>query len=327
MNSIFKIFQELKKNNTSNNEGFAIASLPKIKKHKIGLSVKGLPLFFINSEIKSQEKVLDINLSAISIHFNQKCSLVSSKKIEIEGVYTIIALKTSSVDLQEYFLNIIYLLVLKLPEVTKLKELKVEIENLISLFNRFTKLPIKTIQGLWSELLVIEQSKNPEYLINSWHVSPSDKFDFNDGIDKIEVKSTSKSKRIHTFSLEQLNPNNNSKLIIASLFTVETGMGKTIFDLLELIAEKIYNKEIIIKINQIILNTLGCDFEKSFDKYFDYHMAIDSLAFYDSKLVPKIDNLLIGSEISRVHFDSDLSKIKQVININEDSLLHLSLIN
>ena len=62
----------------------------------------------------------------------------------------------------------------------------------------------------------------------SWHTSPNDKFDFNDGKDKIEVKSTKTVRRVHKFSLEQLHPNINSNLIIASVFVIETGHGKTI---------------------------------------------------------------------------------------------------
>lgn len=325
MQSIFKIFSDLKNEIPKNKEGFSIANLPKIKNHKIGLSKDELPLFFIKCEEVSTEKVLDYNLESISIHFNQKCQLKAKDKKVTEGNYTIIALKTDSVDLQEYFLNIIYFVILKLPEISKLKELKIEVENLIILFTKFSKLPTKTIQGLWAELLVIEQSSNPEYLVKSWHVSPSDKFDFNDGIDKIEVKSTTKSKRIHNFSLEQLNPNKNSKLIIASVFAIETGKGYSIFDLVNSIDDRIKNKEVIKKINEVIIDTLGSDFEKSFEHFFDYQLAKDTLAFFESETVPKINATSICKEVSNVHFDSDLSNAEQLNKIKSNSLLHKAL--
>lgn len=63
-----------------------------------------------------------------------------------------------------------------------------------------------SIQGLWAELFVISIASNPEYLLKAWHSSLNDVYDFNDGIDKIEVKSTSKSHRIHKFSYDQLSP-------------------------------------------------------------------------------------------------------------------------
>ncbi len=325
MLSIFKIFQDLKNVTTSNIDGFTIANLPKIKNHKIGLSKDNLPLF-IKCEDETDQKTLDYNLESISIQFNQKCQLVSNDKKVANGIYTIIALKTDSVDLQEYFLNVLYFVILKLPAIVKLKELKIEVEKLISLFNKFSKLPTKTIQGLWAELLVIEQSSNPEYLIKSWHFSPTDKFDFNDGIDKIEVKSTAKSRRIHNFSLEQLTPNKNSNLIIASVFAVETGKGKTIFDLVKLINDKVKSNEVFFKINEVLLDTLGRDLEKIFERYFDYQLAVDSLAFFDSEFVPKIEVSSIRQEISNIHFDSDLSKIQELNKISIKSLLHKSLI-
>ncbi|WP_318640757.1 PD-(D/E)XK motif protein [Flavobacterium ardleyense] len=325
MQSIFQIFSNLKNEIPEDKDGFSIASLPKIKSHKIGISKEGLPLFFIKCEEVSTEKVLDYNLESISIRFNQRCQLKAKGKKNTEGNYTIIALKTDSVDLQEYFLNIIYFIVLKLAEIAKLKELKIEVENLIILFTKFSKLPTKSIQGLWAEILVIEQSLNPEYLIKSWHVSPKDKFDFNDGIDKIEVKSTANSKRIHSFSVEQLNPNENSKLIIASVFAVETGKGKSIFDLVKSIADKIENSDVLNIINEVIIDTLGSDFEKSFEHFFDYQLAKDTLAFFESETVPKINSTLISKEVSNVHFDSDLSNVEQLKKIKSNSLLHKTL--
>lgn len=326
MLSIFKIFQDLINEIPSKIDGFTIANLPKIKNHKIGLSKDGLPLFFIKCENETNEKALDYNLESISIQFNQKCQLFSNDKKIADDVYTVIALKTDSIDLQEYFLNILYFVILKLPEITKLKELKIEVEKLVSLFNKFSKLPTKTIQGLWAELLVIEQSSNPEYLVKAWHYSPTDKFDFNDGIDKIEVKSTAKSRRIHNFSLEQLNPNKNSSLIIASVFAVETGKGKTIFDLIKLINDRVKSNEVMFKINEVLLDTLGRDLEKTFENYFDYQLAVDSLAFFDSEFVPKIEVSSIRQEISNIHFDSDLSKIQELNKTSIKSLLHKSLI-
>ena len=326
MLSVIKIFQDLKNEIPSKIDGFTIANLPKIKNHKIGLSKDGLPLFFIKCENETNEKSLDYNLESISVQFNQKCQLLSNDKKIAKGVYTVIALKTDSIDLQEYFLNILYFVIVKLPETTKLKELKIEVEKLVSLFNKFSKLPTKTVQGLWAELLVIEQSSNPEYLVKAWHYSPTDKFDFNDGIDKIEVKSTSKSRRIHNFSLEQLNPNKNSKLIIASVFAVETGKGKTIFDVVKLIDEKVKNKDVLFRINEVLIETLGIDFEKIFEHYFDYQLAIDSLAFFDSELIPKIETSSIRLEVSNIHFDCDLSKTEELKKMPTNSLLHKSLI-
>jgi hypothetical protein len=59
--------------------------------------------------------------------------------------------------------------------------------------------------NLWTlaELLVIEQF-NPVYLVNAWHVSPSEKFDFNE-LDKLKLKALQSVKRIQPSKYQ--NPN------------------------------------------------------------------------------------------------------------------------
>jgi len=325
MQSIFKIFQELKKQSSDNADSFNVGSLPIIKNHKIGISQIEQPMFFIKCADSANVKSIDSNLEFISVQFNRKCQLKNNKdKIE-EDVYTIISLKTDSVELQEYFLEIVYLIIKKLSDKPFLKDLKIEVETLINLFSKFSNPPVKTIQGLWAELLVIEQSSNPDYLIRAWHSSKSDKFDFNDGSDKLEIKSTSKSRRIHNFSIEQLNPNKNSSLIIASIFAVETGVGKNIFGLIELIEKRIRDKELSFRINEIIAQTLGKDFEKSFEVFYDYQLAVDSIKYYYSENVPTINSISIPTQLTNVRFDCDLTDIADVKSCKKISLLHSSL--
>lgn len=325
MDSIYKIFQELKTQSSVNGDSFNVSSLPLFKNHKIGISQNEQPMFFIKCADSTNIKSIDSNLEFISVQFNRKCQLKTNKNKIEEDVYSIISLKTNSVELQEYFLKIVFLIVKKLSDKPLLNDLKIEVDKLTNLFSKFSKPPVKTIQGLWSELLVIEQSYEPDYLIQAWHCNKNDEFDFNDGSDKLEIKSTSKNRRIHNFSIEQLNPNKNSNLIIASVFTVETGIGKNIFGLIEKIEKKIKDKELFIKINEIIAQTLGKDFEKSFELYYDYRLAVDSIKYYNSEIVPSINSTNIPSQLTSVRFDCDLTDIENVKNWNNKSALYNSL--
>lgn len=326
MESIFNIFQELREQSLNETDGFKVATLPLVKRHKIGISSNGQPMFFIECNNSAKSESLDINLEFISVQFNRECQLFSNNKKNMKGNYTIISLKTDSIDLQEYFLEIVYVVIKKLQDIPSFRELKIEVDKLINLFSKFSKPPTKTIQGLWAELLVIEQSKNVDYLIKAWHNSVVDKFDFNDGTDKIEVKSTAKSKRIHSFSIEQLNPNKNSNLLIASVFTVETGIGKNVFDLITLIERKLKDKNLLFRINEILAQTLGKDFEKTFEIFFDYQLAVDTLQFYDNQNIPKIDINSIPKAITNVRFDCDLTNVKAIKKIKIKSLLHIALL-
>jgi len=326
MESIYQIYERLKTEPIKNRDYFTISSLPKINNHKIGISKTGQPIYFIKCENDLNTIPLDTNLEFITIKYNRQCQLINEEGLINEDNYTVICLNSDSEYLQEYFVNILFFIISKLPENALLKELKTEIEKLIILFTKLSKPAIKTIQGLWAELLIIEQSKNTDYLVKSWHVSPLDKYDFNDGIDKIEVKSTSTNKRIHNFSLDQLNSNKNSKLIIISVITLETGTGKCVYDLIKNIELKLNDKKLIYRINDLVISTLCQDFEKSFNIYFDYKFAVDSIQYYDSNDIPSINPTNVPENINNVRFDCDLSYIKAA-NINKTkSILHQSIL-
>ena len=316
--SIYKIFTDLQHSESVNKNSFSALSLPFTQKHKIGISPEGYPMFFI--ECDTNVHSLDINLEFISVLFDRPCRLSENDITQFEGVYTIISLKTDNIDFQQYFIEIVCIILEQLSETPSHKQLKAEIQKLIELFSRFSRPPRKTIQGLWAEIFIIEQAKDPEYLIQSWHALPEDKFDFNDGQDKIEVKSTSQIRRVHNFSLEQLSPNHSSNLLIASVFTVQTGRGKNIFDLKNSICQRVSNLQLQFRLNEILSQTLGNDFDKVFDIYFDYQQALDTLAFYDFRDIPTIQHDNIPHEIVNLRFDCDLSCVATIRDKGFDTM-------
>lgn len=236
--------------------------------------------------------------------------MIDDDNRKFSKIYTVITLNQSDCDFQNYFLEVVYLILQKIPKKADGVLIKKEIDKILQLFS-YTSLPAeKSVQGLWAELLVIEQSENPEYLIKSWHSQANSRFDFNDGKDKLEVKSTSLAKRVHDFSLDQLKPNENSKLIIASVFALETTSGKNINDLRKMIFDKIPDLEIQALFDSIMFKVLGNEISKSFDFYIDYQLAVDELKFFDFDSIPKIES--IPTEISNVKFSCDLSNIKSL---------------
>lgn len=325
MKSLNDIFLSLKNESPAKGESYIIAQIPHILNHKIGITKYGQPIFFIKCDDSINSNILDANLEFIAVQYNLKCQLISGKDEVKVGIYTIIYLKDGAEYLQEYFIKVVYVLLQSISEKPSLKALRIEVEKLINLFSKFSKPPIKSIQGVWAELLVIEQSNIPDYLIISWHKSINDKYDFNDGTDKIEVKSTSKSRRVHNFSQEQLITNPSSSLIIVSIFTIETGVGKNIFHLIDRIAEKIVDKDLKFKLLEMIVLTLGNDFEKSRDVFFDYNLAVNSIKFYNSVDIPKILGYNIPTNISNVRFDCDLTDVNIINKDTTTSKLHTSL--
>lgn len=320
MSELYNLFRSLNKENE--NQGYIVSQIPTLINHKIGFSIEGYPVFFIKT-LYTQKKILNKSLQIIKIEFNKECALFIDNVKEINN-YTVITLKSETPEIQSYFLDIIHLSIQKIPEIPTIDEIINELNSLIMLFTDFSKAPLKTIQGVWSEMIVIENSKDVDYLVQSWHSSIFSKFDFNDGFDKIEVKSTIKNKRIHRFSMSQLSKNSTSNLIIASVMTAEVGIGINIFGIRDRIFTKLNDKNLISKVDEILSKTLGSDLENSIDCFFDYNYALDSLKFYQSEFIPNI-NFTIPMEITNINFDCDLSEINSLETITMKSKLLNSL--
>jgi hypothetical protein len=324
-NSGFKVFMSLQNRKQSNPGYILVESVPYSVHHKIGISNDGFPLFFVKCDIET--KSIDINLEFISVMFSQVCSIKEKEK-NSDDVFTIVLLKTFNRDLQNYFTDVFSIILQQLEPVPSEINLQREIRKVIDLFSSISKPPLKSVQGLWAELLVIEKARAPEYLIYAWHISPSDKYDFNDSKDKLEIKSTSKSNRIHRFSLEQLNTNQSSQLLIGSTFVIETGSGKSILNLRDNIISKLSDFKVILRLNEIIFNTIGNEYDKLGDIFFDYQKASDTLLFYNVLDMPSIDIDSIPSQISNVTFDCDLTNVPTISETECDlsnSLLFQSL--
>ena len=292
-------------------KSFRVARINSDLPHRIGCSNEGYPMLFI--ECADNEKVSDIKLSLFRSLFNRKCSLsdVESKSVT-DKVFTIIQMNSTDQDLIKYFLQVMTIVLQKLPVRPEVVLLKEEISKVIEIFTLQHKFSKEIVRGLWAELLVIERSKNPDYLIKAWHVEPEDKYDFNDSIDKIEVKSTSGIDRSHIFSIEQLFPNDSADLIIASVFVNASGIGKSIFDLSDMIVSRISNTESNLKLMEIILTTIGPHVNECSNMKFDYNYAADTLEFFDSKVIPAIQKKDVPPEVNSVHFRSNLADVPSI---------------
>ncbi|MET7029799.1 PD-(D/E)XK motif protein [Sediminicola luteus] len=320
MVDLFKKYLKLKEKGTTKDGFILVDTIPEINCHKMGVSNAGLPIFFIATRDRD-ESALDIKLKLIQVEFQKNCELISEQGEKKNGVYSIVSLKSDSEELVKYFINTVFYLIRQLEEDPSFSQIKSELNNLVNLFQSLTKPPKKTIQGLWSELLFIEQSVDPYYLIGCWHQNKSDRYDFNDGYEKLEVKSTSKPNRVHRFSLSQLQVISNTLVLIGSTFTIEIAKGVSANDLIQEISRKVTDSSLMFKINKVVAETMGNEIERIYDTYFDYKLAINSIKYYDIQDVPTIVNALIPLEITNVKFDCDLTGVSEIHEQSTNSKL------
>jgi len=308
--SLLDVFLELDIPQTENSKLFNATALNNFPFAKIGVNYLGFPVVLISSKFdQTYLSQKNIKLKYIELTHNLECKVSENGKSKIDN-YSVIIFKSNEERLQNYFLGIAISLLNLLSKKPTQKEVFETFKNFIEIFRSLTETPTKTIQGLWSELILIEQSKNPETLINYWHNIPEEKFDFNADIQKIEVKSSSNLERVHIFTAEQLNPSNESQVIIASIFTKQVSNGLNILELLDKIDNRITENELKDKIYRIVSKTLGNTFEQTTKIKYDYDLAKNSIRFYRHQDISKVERINIPERVSAVKFKSDLTNVK-----------------
>lgn len=310
--SIHQIFQQMD-SFTSNDNHFDVMSLPSMQ-HKIGKTEEGWPKFFIKTT-DSKSAPHNIKGELLWVEYNVDCTVVDENQNQIDARFAIATLRSDDESLQRIFLEIFMLSLVTMPSEPTDQELSIKVEGLLSIFSSLRKAPIHKTQGLWAELIVMDRSKDVELLVKAWHNSPSAKYDFTKGEDKIEVKSTSSEERLHKFSLDQLNPTDSSNLMIASVIvreSAEDDNGLSIMDLYYKLCKKINVIDIRIHLYSAIINTLGNEYDKALNIYFDYSQAKDSLAYFEYTDVPRPLKKDIPPMVSGVSFYSNLSGLDDI---------------
>jgi len=310
--NLLTVFLELDIPQTENSKLFNATALNDFPFAKIGVNYFGFPVILISSKFdQTHLSQKNIKLKYIELTHNLECKVSENGKSIIDN-YSIIIFKSNEETLQNYFLGIAQTLLNSLSNNPTQKEVFETFKNFIEIFRSLTEIPTKTIQGLWAELMLIEQSKNPKTLINYWHNIPEEKFDFNADSQKIEVKSSSNLERVHIFMAEQLNPPNDSQVLIASIFTKQVSNGINVLDLLDKIDNRIKEIELKEKIYRIVSRTLGNTFEQTTKIKYDYVLAKNSLRFYKHQDISKVGRINIPERVSEVKFKSDLTKITPI---------------
>ena len=249
----------------------------------------------------------NIRLKYLQLQHNVDCKISENGNSQIQSL-TVVTFSSNDNDLLRYFLRISESLIYAVGINPTQDGLIIALERFIEVFKGLSNSPSKSISGLWSELFLIESATNSRVLLEYWHLSPEEKFDFNAGTEKIEVKSSSLFERKHIFSSEQLNPPENSTVLIASIFVKQSTNGMSIGQLVDRISEKIGGDlELIDKMNRVVCKTLGNSIEESLGFKFDYNVAIQSKLFYNAMDVSKIEKNCIPKSVSLVKFQSDLS--------------------
>ncbi|MEY8868152.1 PD-(D/E)XK motif protein [Meridianimaribacter flavus] len=316
-----KIYDKLPLPEKPSSNSFSAKAIKGFENHRIAKNFNDNPslLIFI-SEINQDFFVANQNLFNIKVTHNVKCEIETDKKVS-QNNFSVVSYIGQNDDVKDVFLKTCQVLIKSLGQNPSNKKIKQTVDKFIELFKAIKEPPKKSIQGLWSELFLIEQSNIPEKVILGWHSIPEEKFDFSFDKLRIEVKSSATESRTHHFSSAQLNPINNLEIIIASILVNTSASGLSVLDLIMRINNKLDSfpkqKE---KLHLLVYSTLGDGIKRINEIKFNYELAKESLRFFKSEDIPKINSKDIPNGVSSVKFVSSLNVSKNQ-NFNLDDIL------
>lgn len=144
----------------------------------------------------------------------------------------------------------------------------------------------KGVTGLIGELLVILSSPEKSKLIDAWHTTLDDSYDFSWGHHRLEVKTTRKSSREHNFSSFQIPGLSTCDVQVASVQIVGASVGISLGDLVTEILVNLdpaRSSKVLDQCNK----TLGTTPFSLVEPIFDLKSSLDSIMFFDQSAVPR----------------------------------------
>lgn len=306
--------QFLKLGQPSENDGYQFSATPikNFETHRIAKDKHNNPTLLVHTTDKTSGiEFNNFKLQNVTVLFNVNCK-IRQEEIGNESIleFTTITFVGINSDLKKYFIKLCSTLIVNLGKEPKTQHVFNEVARFIELLSLAVEPSTKTIQGLWAELFVLNESKDPANLLRYWHSIPQEKFDFSNGNERLEIKSYSSEDRIHNFAIEQLYALNDSPLIIASVKVKQIAGGRSIESLMDEIEFRIHsNNELIHKFRSQVASILGEGIIHAGKVNFDYELAKESHKLFDSVDIPKIALSQVPNFVTEVRFKSDLSSI------------------
>jgi Putative PD-(D/E)XK family member, (DUF4420) len=249
---------------------------------------------------------LRVQLQYLSVTPRVQCEVVFPGGVIESGRYTLIRCSGDD-EIQRLFLRLVNSLVREGGAAAGGRGIARIVVQLIQLFQRITDPPRPSIQGLWAELFVIAGARGPEQLLRAWHTEPGDVFDFAEGSQYLEVKSSGRRSRVHRVALEQLYAPSGTVGVLASVVVERAGAGTTIDDLVDMVEGVLgYGEDLHAKLLAGVVGAIGSDWHLASRVGFDFEQATSMFALFNCADVPRIALESVPPNVSRVRFDTRL---------------------
>lgn len=287
-------------------------AVPSAGNYRLAKDTNGAPCLLLRQP-PSTVRSAPIRLQNLMVSYGVPCIVSHADGQREEGTFTIVKCASADPSLFPHFLQILSPIIASLGSQPTGAAIRRAINGLVNLFQSLTVPARKSVQGLWAELLLMRKANNPRALIRAWHALPHERVDFVDGRQRLEVKSSSNRLRAHYFSLVQLTPPANSRLVVASSFVESIGGGLSLRKLFDETRSLIMSDPpLLIQFDAAFYATLAAGWNEAMEECFDDELASQSLQFFDSTDIPKVQGP-IPPAVSDIRFVSDLSSTPPAI--------------
>jgi hypothetical protein len=282
--------------------------------HKLGKDEGGCPCLLVSTGPSTKARMrVPLVLENLAVLFDLRCHVSAPGRAAQPGTFTVIKCVSADGAVRSHFLALLPGISAALGRTSDKTKIASVVEDIVELFRALSAIPMKEVQGLWGELLLIHQAKDAITLAEAWHAESTDRYDFNRGAERIDAKTASRQTRRHHFTLEQLIPPEGTRLLIASMFVESSGAGASVFDLLEALRARLGREpQLHLRITRLAHQTLGTAWQMANNIRFDVEAARQSLRYFDSSSIPRV-TLPLPENVSEVRFVADLEKVKALV--------------
>ncbi|MFO1043706.1 MAG: PD-(D/E)XK motif protein [Planctomycetaceae bacterium] len=273
----------------------------------IGKDIDGCPALLIGTDNAAPGPVHPLVLESFRVMHMVSCRVQERADSENERTLSVVQCTTRDRVTQEYFLRALYPIIASLPARPNREDVTRSVDRLLELFRQMSSAPRRAVSGLWAELFVISEATSPEVMLRSWRAIPEEKFDFSMSSDRVDVKSSAGT-RVHYFNLDQLRPLPPLQAVVVSLLVERAQGGANAIELVEVIRNRVHDSGLLLRLDQIVAETIGQDWRSLSEVRFSVDVARASLRTINAGDIPSV-SVPIPPELSSVHFKVDLTAV------------------
>lgn len=289
---------------------YSVARIPGYPTYFMGKDNGANACLLIAPPDRESRRHAPIRLESLEVAFEVPSVIKQAGKV-IEGTFTVLRCRSNDAEIVRYFLSIGEALLRILgPNPTRVA-ISEAVSKFAHIFQRMQSPAARSVNGLFGELFLIRQCRNPFQALAAWRLQDTSRFDFNTGSVRLDVKTASGRQRIHTFSYDQCNPPSGTTAIAASFFVEQAAGGISLQEIVREVEGLVAtNTELVLKLHDTVAETLGRSLREALSIRFDQRLSASSLQFFDLRSVPAIRSEPPPG-VSDIHFRSDLSSTPQ----------------